>query len=270
MWSKGSEAAFVLRELLGNYDEPYVARKVLRKSISENNCTVLETENIHPIELFDRIRVESQGEYPSQYSYERVPSTHESPKLTTWETIDAPLKSCTDTTAFPEGDIVDTSGIDGLTVRWNTWKTRACILYKQSLPGSFNYNWDSEKQASKEAKISIMDGVNCNNCYAYLGAGFNVLLEYVDSTFMFQAKIGGSAGFSVELDITDPNIEEKIEKNVINEETDYTSSNIGGTGVSLGTKSGGLKIILSGSGKGAGSVKAGAAASVSAVLSMKV
>ena len=100
-----------------------------------------------------------------------------------------------------------------------------------------------------------MKGVTCEGCYAFLGAGLMIIIDYKHSesgfTFDFEAKAGGGVGSSTTVTVTDPSISgvNLITLMAPGEEM-HTSL---GFGLSMYFKFGGLTATLSGSGSATGS-----------------
>ena len=72
-----------------------VMRKVIGKSIA-NGCTILHTEDVHPLEMFSRVTGNVVVESPFQrtYSHSQASPIHE--ESSKFVSIDSPLVKCTD------------------------------------------------------------------------------------------------------------------------------------------------------------------------------
>jgi hypothetical protein len=84
-----------------------------------------------------------------------------------------------------------------------------CVEFSTNLAGGFNFNWDWVNNAAVKPSIELLPGVVCTDCYAFLGAGFMVIIQYTSgtsATVSCQAKIKGGAGFNAKIDVKDPNM----------------------------------------------------------------
>jgi hypothetical protein len=137
-------------------------RKIVKSERIEDEemkgCTKLHTEDIHPLQLFESMRIESIGESPFQHtSKERYPTDNvdksvdiESPPgagvrpdrkaLSTIVTPDYPVITC---------DISDTGYLSGYlgygsgdNYAYKVGASTGCAEYSADLPGSFNFNYD--------------------------------------------------------------------------------------------------------------------------------
>ncbi len=176
---------------------------------SNGECYLYQTEAVHPLEIFEGMRVESLIRHPMDVNY-----------MSYSMTPDSPITSC-DSNEF--GYNFYSNGEFAA----NYAMTSGCVSYSKSLPGkyfvntyfgnvsiivlvfvlgSFNFNYDSSKKGASKESISIITGVTCNDCYIYAGAALLVIFEYVPYTMRFQAKIGGGAGFNADIYIQNPSL----------------------------------------------------------------
>ena len=52
--------------------------------------------------------------------------------------------------------------------------TKICAQFEATLPGSFNFNYDFNTGKARN-NFFLKDGISCSNCYAYFGAGFDIM-----------------------------------------------------------------------------------------------
>ena len=109
--------------------------------------------------------------------------------------------------------------------------------------------------------LSIADGIECEECYAFLGAGILVVLQFGinGSTFDVEVKGGGGAGLSAFINMKNPAIRGARELTLIAPETKFMTSTIGV--LPLSYKFGGISAVISGSGSARGSLRFGTAQS---------
>ena len=100
--------------------------------------------------------------------------------------------------------------------------------------------------------LSIADGIECEECYAFLGAGILVVLQYGinGSTFDVEVKGGGGAGLSAFINMKNPAIRGARELTLIAPADKFMTSTIGV--LPLSYKFGGISAVISGSGSASG------------------
>ena len=86
-----------------------------------------------------------------------------------------------------------------------------CVAIEAKVPGSYNFNWARGTEAVKKLPIGPSNlGITCTNCYAFLGASILAVANIFGgklSTFAFEVKRTGGAGFSLELEIKNPSVQ---------------------------------------------------------------
>lgn len=263
--------------------------KAIHRDIADinNRCVKFETEDVHYLKLFEKVNIESFVDNPYQNSFKQliksktelatsIDKLKRFRKLGTIVTPDDPVITCEDKYWGDASQYSINSGgpqSNSSTTYNFLLGSQGCVSYETDLPGSFNANYDFAKDhaATDPLVIPGVTGVQCSNCYAFLGAGILAILEYNTGTyvsgsfFRVEIKIAGGAGFNVDLNIQNPEVSSsKTVPEVIPPETEYHTFPIGKTGLSLNYKFGGVDITLSGSGQATGSLSAGAGSSIAA------
>lgn len=195
----GSNVGFIFsRRVLSSYDVRIDAKK----------CRRVFTEIVHPLEMINT-NIEMSVKFP--YNRVVVPRHLEE---TYFATPDYPLLLCSD----PE--ITDNEGIIHKTGSNTIKKSKIPIRYSYALdtngnecidaeaimPGSINFNHASGANAIKPV-IDLGYGLTCNNCYSFIGASVLVVFNIFGgkmSTFAFEAKLSGGAGYNLGLVLTNP------------------------------------------------------------------
>jgi hypothetical protein len=107
----------------------------------------------------------------------------------------------------------------------------------------------------------LADGITCEECYAFLGAGILIILQYGynGDSFDIEVKGGGGAGVSAFINMKNPSISAARTLVLQKPATKYLKTSFGGLYFSY--KFGGMNATLSGSGGARGSMRFGSAQS---------
>ena len=112
-----------------------------------------------------------------------------------------------------------------------------------------------------QKQIPIINGVTCDECYASLGGGFLLLLDYTPSLkIKVEAKNVGPVRFNANIKVKDPSISGSFSKELVAPATKWVDIPLG-YGFFLNYKFGGLSALVTGSGSLKGSAQFGAATS---------
>ena len=266
------------------------------------DCTKIHTEPVHPIELFEKFRVESLGLRPYNHNYgkyevvadqnqEQV-TTPERELFSKYAKPDSPVVKCTDTSfaPFTDGYFGNYGVVIPSTPAATDDKTSfaaeispqngGCIEYSKDFDGGFNFNYDPTTKGAITQSLPLggtsITGVTCEGCYAYLGAGFLLIFEYSSCTLFSgcsisisaEGKIAGTAGFNANVKIVNPTISGSAYVKLVPAASSWATIPLG-SGLSFEYKFGGLTALVSGSGAATGSASFGAGLSVSASLAAK-
>lgn len=255
-------------------------RKIVKSERIEDEemkgCTKLHTEDIHPLQLFESMRIESIGESPFQHtSKERSPEDNidksvdsESPPgagvrldrkaLSTIVTPDYPVTHC---------DISDAAYFygSGNNYAYKVGPSQGCAEYSADLPGSFNFNYDYATGTAAIPSYDLGGGISCVNCYVFLGAGVLIIVQYKKGNFDIEAKVGGGLGYSANVNIVNPIVSSSYDIALIKGSSNFKVSSLGSS-LQLGYKLGGLTATLSGSGSATGSLSFGSAQSFDSTM----
>ena len=251
----------------------------------DTDCIKIHTEPIHPIELFEKFRVESFGQRPYNHNYgkyEVVADQDQEQEQATaltrelfskYALPDSPILKCNDqsfmpftvgvitgnyrlmipSTGFPIND--DNTFVEAEISLLNG----GCIEYSKDFSGGFNFNYNPLTKRAITENIAMggasVTGVTCVGCYAYLGAGFLLIFEYTSKgTISAEGKIAGAAGFNAEVNINNPAISGSATVTLGKADTSWTSVSLG-SGLSFEYKFGGLTALVTGSGSATGMYK---------------
>ena len=112
--------------------------------------------------------------------------------------------------------------------------------------------------AAIKASIQLSTGIICKNCYAYMGAGILIIIQYGygGSQFDFEVKAGGGVGLSANVAMQDPSIRSMNQISLLSPSNLFSTVPLG-KAVQLRYKFGGLTADLSGSGSATGSLTIG-------------
>ena len=203
------------------------------------NCFVYHTEDLHPLEIFEGFTLDSKLSHPFSVTYMTLPSEsdamlgeHFVSDLQFNTLYTAPV-SCSNITKWSPtnyfGYDYNTLGdpAEGSSFYLIYGYTFACMDYQAEIPGSFNMNYNyNTKQADSYFTLGgdSVSGIECSNCYAYMGAQFDVHIEFSKSFgFGFMTSLSGGAGVNVRVDATDPRISGISEFSFMEEASWYNS-----------------------------------------------
>lgn len=176
----------------------------------QKGCKKVFTDIVHPIQILDT-KTTSQITLPYNRVY--IPSDRTLAE-NYFSSPNAPLLLCDDEkvtskmgTLHKTGE--DTKTVSGIPIHYAyalDVKGNECINAEATAPGSVNFNHATGTQAIRKS-IDLGYGIKCTNCYSFIGASVLVVFNIFGgkmSTFAFQAKEEGGAGFNIELSIKDP------------------------------------------------------------------
>jgi hypothetical protein len=117
------------------------------------------------------------------------------------------------------------------------------------------------------SSIQLYRGISCENCYAFMGAGIMIIVQYGygGDYFDFEVKAGGGVGVSANVKLTNTGISYLTEMSLVVASTRWFTSSLGAV-VKLNYKFGGLNAALSGSGSATGSLQFGTTQKASAAI----
>jgi hypothetical protein len=227
-----------------------------------DGCVRVLTSIVHPLQIMDT-QIETAVHFPYDRVY--VPS---SKRLLRGEADafiepDAPLLICSDEEVTSKMATIHKTGEDSTTIRGVPFdysyaldvKGNECLYADATLPGSINYNHASGTNAIRK-NIVLGNGATCTNCYSFVGASvlavFNIFGGKM-STFAFEAKEGGGAGFNIGILIKDPSFSASKYINLAG--PGATSSIPIVTGLSLEIQFGGAWATIKGSGSAKGEAR---------------
>ena len=250
------------------------------------DCTNIHTEPIHPIELFEKFRVESLGERPYNHNYGKYEVVTDQDKKK--ESVpkrelfsknakpDSPILACSAQSwaPFTAGGIKSNYGVlipstytppvlpstDDQTsfLAELSVLDGGCIEYSKDFSGSFNFNYDATNKRAITQSLPLggasVTGVTCDGCYAYLGAGFLLIFEYTKGSspkISAEGKIAGAAGFNAVVNIVNPSISGSSTLTLVKADTTFTAVSLG-SGLTFEYKFGGLTALMTGSGSATG------------------
>ena len=102
--------------------------------------------------------------------------------------------------------------------------------------------------------FNLAKGVTCEGCYAFLGAGLLIIIDYVSVGLSynidFEAKAGGGLGFSATIAIANPTLSGVTSVNLMGKGIETATTIV--SGLVLYSNFGGLNATLSGSGSATG------------------
>jgi len=244
------------------------SRKVVGLSSSTTGCVSLVTEDIPALHLFDSFKVNTIAPMPYTHHH----PTEKRRLHNQLAVPDSPAYACaatkTDDTYFQ----FSSGQSDDVKVEFGTddnymglklpAKKSACASMSHGA-NAFNFNYNVATQSAEDDAMEIANGVVCNNCYAFLGATFYMVLEYKVGVFNMEAKIIGQIAFNVAIDIKDPSITKTVKIALISpgEPTTWVINEVYGLSMDMTFK--GMIATLTGtvSATGTASTSAGASAS---------
>ena len=239
-------------------------------AMDDSECIKIHTEAIHPIELFEKFRVESLGQRPYNHNYGKYETVLEERELfSKFAQPDSPIQHCTSSSfsPFTTGFYGKYSFVlgnpssghdDAFTfVAEASLLNGGCVEYSKDFSGGFNFNYDSVSKGASTQSIplggSSVTGVTCDNCYAYLGAGFLLILEYTSGfSISAEGKVAGDAGFNAVVNIVDPTVSGSASVTLVSASSQWGGVALGSSGLQFLYKFGGLTALVSGTGSAKG------------------
>eukprot|EP01041_Mallomonas_annulata_P013286 gene13286-28131_t len=249
--------------------------KIISTEADRGYCHHIETEDIHPMELIQQANVSVQSVPPEVYEYHPVARNSSSShrrlrgETTNMFTPDSPLLAC--------NNYVFSSSQNSFLTYFGPYSygnnyyivfgdNTGCISIDYSL-ASFTFNFANGAVVNPRIPLegTYIRGVDCVDCYFYLGASIQAIFEYVwDSTYRYykfymEVKLIGSTGFNARIEIVNPSISGSIVIPIISPSSDsFYSSILIYSGIYLSYKPGGLKAVISGTGSATGTAYMGA------------
>jgi len=189
------------------------SRQVVGVKELTGSCKRVLTSIVHPLQIMDT-QIESSIHFPYDRVY--IPNSESARNLRGDAFIepDAPLLECSNDKVTSKMATIHKTGEDSTTIKGVPFdysyaldvKGNECMYAAATVPGSINYNHASGTSAIRQ-NIALGYGATCTNCYSFIGASvlavFNIFGGQM-STFAFQAKEGGGAGFNIGILIKDP------------------------------------------------------------------
>lgn len=148
-----------------------MVRRVLSVSAAQDdNCRVVKTESLHPLELFASMDVESSGTRPF-HDVQRpfAQQTEEEERKLQVANPDAPLVACASFPQASTGKTIAAGTVAG--VAYNLGTGAGCLQYNKDV-GSISMNYDWNKRGAVNRQVTLTQGLTCSDCYLYTGAGF--------------------------------------------------------------------------------------------------
>jgi hypothetical protein len=239
------------------------SRQVVRVKELNDGCKRVLTAIVHPIQIMD-----TQIETAIHFPYDRVYiPNNETPERNlrgdAFIEPDEPLLVCSDDKITSKMATIHKTGEDSTTIKGVPFdysyaldvKGNECLYASATVPGSINYNHASGTTAIRQ-NIVLGNGATCTNCYSFIGASvlavFNIFGGKM-STFAFQAKQGGGAGFNIGILIKNPSFSASKYLNLAG--PGKTSSIPIVAGLSLDIRFGGAWATIKGSGSAKGEAR---------------
>lgn len=179
-------------------------------NIQDSSCKKVMTELVHPIQVLDT-KTTSQISFPYNHVY--IPGERRLSE-NYFSSPNPPLLLCDDEKVTSKMGSIhktgeDTKTVSGVPIHYAyalDVKGNECIDAEATAPGSINFNHARGTEAIRKS-IDLGYGIKCTNCYSFIGASVLVVFNIFGgkmSTFAFEAKDEGGAGFNIELSIKDP------------------------------------------------------------------
>ena len=158
----------------------------------QDHCTKLHVEEVHPLELFSEMHMNVAAQIPYQLSSFQQPENEDGmvdpsfrhpltntdvvnqQRKTYQTTPDSPMPSCTYSNLG--GGFLWGSYGSGENFGYAVGTTVGCGEYEYDAPGSFAFNYDTNTQQVINPDIILGTGVQCHDCYAYLGAEVGIAI----------------------------------------------------------------------------------------------
>ena len=249
----GSKVGFI-------FSRQVVAVKALRNEIE---CRRVLTRIVHPIQIMNT-QIETSVHFPYDRVYVPIDETRErNLRGDAFIEPDAPLLVCSNDKVTSKMATIHKTGEDSTTIKGVPFdysyaldvKGNECLYTDATIPGSINYNHASGTSAIRQ-NIVLGNGATCTNCYSFIGASvlavFNIFGGQM-STFAFEAKDGGGAGFNIGILIKDPTFSAAKYLNLAGPGKSSSIPIV--AGLSLDIKFGGAWATIKGSGSAKGEAR---------------
>ena len=173
-----------------------------------NGCKKITTELVHPLQIMNT-KIVSDISFP--YNRVIVPSSNTTNRSllesAPFTQPDPPLLLCTNEKVLSKQATIHKTGssranVHGIPIDYDyalDIKGNECIDVSTTVPGSINFNHASGLN-SINSNIKLGEGITCTNCCSFLGASVLAVFNIFGgdtSTFAFEAKDAGGAGFNL-------------------------------------------------------------------------
>lgn len=236
------------------------SRQVVSVKKLSDGCKHVLTSVVHPLQIMDT-QIETAVHFPYDRVY--VPIDGQKERNLRGVEPDAPVLVCSDDKVTSKMATVHKTGEDSISIKGVPFdysyaldvKGNECLYVDATVPGSINYNHASGTTAIRQ-NIVLGSGATCTNCYSFVGAGimavFNIFGGQM-STFAFQAKEAGGAGFNIGILIKDPTFSAAKYLNLAGPGKSSSIPIV--AGLSLDIKFGGAWATIKGSGSAKGEAR---------------
>jgi len=238
------------------------SRQVVGVKELSGSCKRVLTSIVHPLQIMDT-QIESAIHFPYDRVY--IPNSESARNLRGDAFIepDAPLLECSNEKVTSKMATIHKTGEDSTTIKGVPFdysyaldvNGNECMYAAATVPGSINYNHASGTNAIRQ-NIALGYGATCTNCYSFIGASvlavFNIFGGQM-STFAFQAKEGGGAGFNIGILIKDPSFSASKYLNLAGPGASSSIPIV--AGLSLDIRFGGAWATIKGSGSARGETR---------------
>ncbi|NDA89732.1 MAG: hypothetical protein EBY20_02310 [Alphaproteobacteria bacterium] len=241
------------------------SRQVVSVKKLGDGCKHVLTSVVHPLQIMDT-HIETTVHFPYDRVY--VPNDGQKERNLRGDSDafidpDAPLLLCSDDKVTSKMATIHKTGEDSTTIKGVPFdysyaldvKGNECLYTAATVPGSINYNHVSGTTAIRQ-NIVLGNGATCTNCYSFVGASvlavFNIFGGQM-STFAFEAKDGGGAGFNIGILIKDPTFSAAKYLNLAGPGKSSSIPIV--AGLSLDIKFGGAWATIKGSGSAKGEAR---------------
>jgi hypothetical protein len=232
-------------------------------NVQDSSCKKVMTELVHPIQILDTKTV-SQISFPYNHIY--IPGERRLAE-NYFSSPNPPLLLCDDEKVTSKMGSIhktgeDTKTVSGIPIHYAyalDLKGNECIDAEATAPGSINFNHARGTEAIRK-NIDLGYGIKCTNCYSFIGASVLVVFNIFGgkmSTFAFQAKQEGGAGFNIELSIKDPTFSGSKFINLANAGKPISIPIVAGLTFDIGFGGAWATVKGSGSAKGSASLSSG-------------
>jgi hypothetical protein len=179
--------------------------------INNIQCNNVTTVIVHPLLIMDT-QITSSIQFP--YSKVIIPTRKLSEASNSFAKPDPPLLKCTDEKILSKQGSINKAGsgtfkVSGVPINYEyalDLHGNECLYADATVPGSINFNYASGTNAIKQ-NIVLGNGLTCTNCYSFIGASLLTVINIFGgklSTFAFEAKNAGGAGFNIAILANNP------------------------------------------------------------------